>query len=174
MFLDRDGVLTRTVVRDRVPHPPRNLSEVEIPHGVEEALALLAGHGFKLIIVTNQPDVARGVQTREAVDDINRYLSVRLRLDHVFVCFHDGDDACDCRKPKAGLLTEAARLHNINLARSFMIGDRWSDVVAGQMAGCTTCLLDVSYNERERCAPDHLVRGLLEAARVILAVSKGS
>jgi D-glycero-D-manno-heptose 1,7-bisphosphate phosphatase len=170
VFLDRDGVINRTWVRDGVPYPPMQLSEVEILPGVPEALALLADRGFKTIVVTNQPDVARGSQTQEGVDVINRDLSMRLRLDAVFVCMHDTGDGCGCRKPKPGMLLDAARTHDIDLARSFMVGDRWSDIVAGHAAGCLTFLVNAPYSQRERCAPDFEVGSLREAADKIVGL----
>jgi D-glycero-D-manno-heptose 1,7-bisphosphate phosphatase len=167
VFLDRDGVINRAIVRDGVPHPPDSVEEVEILPGVPEALAKLSQLGLPLVVVTNQPDVARGTQTRAAVEQINDFLRAQLPLTEICICFHDAPDNCSCRKPKAGLLTEAARSYNIDLRRSFMVGDRWSDIVAGQTAGCTTLLIDVSYSKSEKCSPDFCVRDLAEAAEII-------
>jgi D-glycero-D-manno-heptose 1,7-bisphosphate phosphatase len=168
VFLDRDGVLIRTDVRDGVPHPVAGALHVEILPGVAEALAALAAHELLLVGVTNQPDVTRGTTTRETVDGINRRLLADLPLREIRTCFHDDADGCACRKPRPGLLVDAARAHDIDLARSFMVGDRWSDVAAGEAAGCLTFLLDVPYNQRLRCRPDHVVPGLPDAARIIL------
>jgi D-glycero-D-manno-heptose 1,7-bisphosphate phosphatase len=168
VFLDRDGVLNQATVRDGVPHPPASVEEVELLPKVPEALAQLARHDLRLIVVTNQPDVARGTQTRRAVERINRYLAASLPIDAVFTCYHDTADACECRKPRPGMLMRAARAHAIDLRGSFMVGDRWSDIVAGQAAGCTTFLLDVPYSQRHRCAPDYTVATLYEAADLII------
>ena len=168
VFLDRDGVINRTIVRDGVPHPPDSLEEVEILPGVPEALAKLSQVALPLVVVTNQPDVARGTQTREAVEQINQFLRTRLPLTEICTCFHDTPDNCSCRKPKAGLLVEAARSYNIDLKRSFMVGDRWSDIVAGQTAGCTTLLIDLPYSNAEKCSPDFRVRDLAEATEIIV------
>jgi D-glycero-D-manno-heptose 1,7-bisphosphate phosphatase len=168
VFLDRDGVLNRTIVRDGVPYPPASAAEVELLGGVPEALDLLARHDLALIVVTNQPDVARGTQTRAVVEAINQRLVAQLPIDAVFTCYHDNPDGCDCRKPRPGLLFQAAHAHQIDLHRSFMVGDRWSDVAAGQAAGCRTFLLDLPYSQRQRCAPDYTVASLLEAARLII------
>jgi D-glycero-D-manno-heptose 1,7-bisphosphate phosphatase len=168
VFLDRDGVINRTIVRDGVPHPPSSVDEVEILGGVPEALAKLSQLGLPLVVVTNQPDVARGTQTREAVEQINDFLRARLPLTEICTCYHDGPDNCSCRKPKAGLLVEAARSYNIDLRRSFMVGDRWTDIVAGQTAGCTTLLIDLPYSRAEKCSPDFRVRDLAEAAEIIV------
>lgn len=167
VFLDRDGVINRALVRDGVPHPPADLTELEVLPGVSQALELLAARGFLLLVVTNQPDVARGTQTREVVEAINQHLKQRLPLDEVFVCYHDNADECTCRKPKPGLILQAAQEYDIDLRCSFLVGDRWSDVVAGQSAGCRTFLLDAPYNQRQRCTPDDEVSDLLEAAQRI-------
>jgi D-glycero-D-manno-heptose 1,7-bisphosphate phosphatase len=168
VFLDRDGVLNRTMVRAGVPHPPASAAEVDVLEGVPEALALLVRHGLLLIGATNQPDVARGAQTRAAVERINQRLLEQLPLAAIYTCYHDTADGCDCRKPRPGLLLRAGAAYQIDLGRSFMVGDRWSDVVAGQAAGCRTFLLDVPYNQRQRCAPDFIAANLLDAAQRIV------
>lgn len=168
VFLDRDGVLNRTTVRDNMPHPPHSVDELELLPGVPEALASLADRGLPLIVVTNQPDVARGTQTRQAVERIHQVLRQRLPLTAIYTCYHDSADDCSCRKPRPGLLRQAASAYNIDLKRSFLVGDRWSDVAAGQSAGCRTFLIQQPYSQAERCKPDHVVRDLVEAAEIIL------
>ena len=169
VFLDRDGVVNRAVIRDGKPFPPANLEELEITPGTESALQDLKKRGFKLIIVTNQPDVARGLTSQAAVEKINQVLATSLPLDDVFVCYHSDENNCDCRKPKPGMLLEAAQKHNIDLSRSYMVGDRWRDVDAGHNAGCKTILVDSGYNERAPARPPEArVRSLREAADWIL------
>ncbi len=143
------------------------MRNVEILPGVPEALALLAAHRLLLVGVTNQPDVARGTQSRDAVEEINRHLLSRLPLQDLLTCYHDDADGCPCRKPRPGMLFRAAEERGIDLGGSFMIGDRWSDVAAGTAAGCSTFLIEAPYNERRRCQPDHVVADLPEAARRI-------
>jgi D-glycero-D-manno-heptose 1,7-bisphosphate phosphatase len=168
VFLDRDGVLNRTIVYNGVPHPPASAGEVELLEGVLEALALLVGHDLLLIGVTNQPDVARGTQTRAEVELINQRLLDQLPLDAIYTCYHDNADGCVCRKPRPGLLINAGEVYQLDLGQSFIVGDRWSDVAAGQAAGCRTFLLDVPYNQRQRCVPDYTVANLLDAAQRIV------
>src|SRR5258708_3854186 len=108
VFLDRDGVLNRAIVRDGKPYPPASPEELEIMPDADKACRDLRNAGFLLIMVTNQPDVARGSQKREVVEAINRILADRLCLDSVKVCYHDDADNCKCRKPEPGLLQEAA------------------------------------------------------------------
>jgi D-glycero-D-manno-heptose 1,7-bisphosphate phosphatase len=167
VFVDRDGVLNAAVVRDGLPYPPRSVDEVEILPGVEEACARLRRAGFDLVVVTNQPDIARGTQTLEAVGRINDALLAALPLDEVVVCPHDDVDRCDCRKPKPGMLVAAAQRRGIDLSASFMVGDRWRDVEAGIRAGCRTLLIDRGYDERPVQA-DVSVADLGEAAVWIL------
>jgi D-glycero-D-manno-heptose 1,7-bisphosphate phosphatase len=170
VFLDRDGVLNRTIVTDGVPHPPASVEEVEILPGVVDALARLVALNLPLIVVTNQPDVARGAQTKQAVEQINMFLRHRLPLTAFYVCYHDNPDNCACRKPRPGLITDAAAAYNIDLARSFMVGDRWSDIAAGQAAGCRTILIDLPYSKGSRCEPDYRVRDLPEAVEIIVRI----
>jgi D-glycero-D-manno-heptose 1,7-bisphosphate phosphatase len=170
VFLDRDGVLNRGVMREGRLHPPQTADEVEILAGVPEACRDLARAGLLLIGTTNQPDVARGTQAREEVLRINQRLIASLPLLEIRTCFHDSADGCACRKPRPGLLLDAAREHDIDLGRSFMVGDRWSDVAAGAAAGCLTFLIGAPYNERERCSPDHEVADLKDAAGRIVAL----
>ncbi|MGO9009804.1 MAG: D-glycero-alpha-D-manno-heptose-1,7-bisphosphate 7-phosphatase [Bryobacteraceae bacterium] len=148
VFLDRDGVLNRALVRDGKPYPPAALSELEILPDTAAALADLKGSEFLLIVVTNQPDVGRGMQERAVVDAIHDRLKEALQLDDVFACYHTDDDRCDCRKPKPGLIFRAAERHGIDVASSYLIGDRWRDIEAGERAGCTTILIDYGYRER--------------------------
>ena len=167
-FLDRDGVLNRARVVDGVPHPPASVEELELLPGVEVACRRLHDAGLMLIVVSNQPDVARGTQTMATVEALNRELAGRLPLDEIRVCPHDDADACDCRKPAPGMLLDAAREHEIDLAKSVMVGDRRRDVEAGKRAGCRTVFIDAGYSERPPEAPDLTVRELGEAVPWIL------
>jgi D-glycero-D-manno-heptose 1,7-bisphosphate phosphatase len=172
VFLDRDGVLNATTVRENVSYPPATAAEVRILPGVAEALAKLKSMGFLLIVVTNQPDIARGTQSFEELKKINDVLTGALPLDSVRVCPHDNADQCACRKPKAGMILDAAREFGIDLAGSFMVGDRWSDVAAGAAAGCKTIFLERSYSDAGRCRPDFKARDLVEAADIIVNVGQ--
>ncbi len=172
VFLDRDGVINRPIIRGDRPYPPASLEELEILPGVRDALAALSEAGYWLIVVTNQPDVARGSTPRALVDSINIWLQSELPLDAVMTCFHDEVDLCDCRKPKPGLLLTAAHNFGIDLPASFMVGDRWRDVEAGQQAGCRTFFIDYGYDEKQPESYDFRVGSLLEAAQIILQKEK--
>ncbi len=171
VFLDRDGVLNRAVVREGRPYPPAGLDEFEVLPGVAEALRKLHDAGFLLIGATNQPDVARGTQTVEAVEAMNDRLLGTMPIAAILVCYEDGDD-CPRRKPNPGLLLEAADTYAIDLAASYMVGDRWRDVEAGQRAGCRTVFIDRGYRERRPDPPaDHDANELTDAADWILTDS---
>ncbi len=170
VFLDRDGVLNRAPVQDGKPRPPLSMDEFELLPGVVLALHDLKARGFALIVITNQPDVARGNQTRAVIDAMHESLADSLPVDDILVCYHDDADRCACRKPLPGLLFEAQRKHNIDLSRSFVVGDRWRDIDAGHAAGCATILIDHGYRERKpRHPPDTEVKSLREAADWIIA-----
>jgi D-glycero-D-manno-heptose 1,7-bisphosphate phosphatase len=173
VFLDRDGVLNRAFPEGDTTRPPAGVAELEILPGVPDALARLHAAGFALVVVTNQPDVARGRQTRAAVEEINARMSAELPLLDVFTCYHDTADKCACRKPKPGLLLAAARKWDLDLDAAFLIGDRWSDVVAAHAAGCTGVLIETPFGHPERCNPDHRAADIAGAVDWILATAAG-
>lgn len=147
VFLDRDGVLNRALVRNGLPYSPTTVAEVEVPPDVPEGCEELRRRGFVLVVVTNQPEVARGNLSRQAVAEIHHYLQARIPLDDIRVCYHDDADQCNCRKPNPGMLLAAAQDWSIDLRQSFLIGDRWRDIEAGQRAGCHTIFIDRQYAE---------------------------
>lgn len=169
VFLDRDGVINCAVVRHGKPYPPPDLASVRILSGVAAALRKLRQAGFVLIVVTNQPDVVRGTTARETVETINAHLASRLPLDEFRTCYHDSSDDCECRKPRPGALLAAAREHGIDLQQSYMVGDRWRDMEAGQRAGCKTIFVDYGYAEKQPDHFDYRVKSLPEASQLILA-----
>ena len=168
VFLDRDGTLNESVLDGAgVPRPPSTVDEFMLVDGAIAACRELRALGFLVIVATNQPDVARGTQRREVVEAMHRRLQERVRLDGLFVCFHDDADDCECRKPRAGLLRAAARERDIDLMSSFMIGDRWRDIEAGRRAGCTTILVGDGHAEGVPMEPTVTVPSLDHAVRWI-------
>jgi len=147
VFLDRDGVINKVVTRQGMPCSPRSVKEFEWEDGVREAIAGLKEHGLILVVVTNQPDVARGKMTSETLKAMTQMIYSQTEADDVFVCGHDDSAGCSCRKPKPGMLLEAATKWHIDCDGSFMVGDGWKDMEAGQAAGCRTILLDRPYNK---------------------------
>jgi D-glycero-D-manno-heptose 1,7-bisphosphate phosphatase len=168
VFFDRDGVLNAAIVKAGRPFPPAGIDELRIDAAAAPSLATLRERGFSIVVVTNQPDVARGTATREQVEAINERLVAELPIDAVYVCYHDNADACECRKPKPGLLVAAARERDIELARSYMVGDRWSDVAAGRQARCRTVWIERGYDEQEPLNADARVTSLAAACNWIL------
>jgi len=167
VFLDRDGVINRAIVKDGKPFPPKSPSELEIFPGVSDALQLFKKADFLLIVVTNQPDVGRGKLKKEMVDAIHTELKSKLPLDDIYTCFHGQDGECNCRKPLPGLLLQAARENDIDIGKSYLIGDRWRDIDAGNTVGCSTVFIDRGYQEKQ---PDHFnyrVNSLTEAGVII-------
>ena len=168
VFLDRDGVINRAEVHDGKPYPPTSLATMEILPGVPEALRALHAAGWMLIVVTNQPDVARGTAKRADVEAINRHLQETLPIDEFRTCYHDSIDGCDCRKPLPGALLAVSRDHGVALQGSYMVGDRWRDVEAGVRAGCKTVFIDYGYAEPQPINFDYKVKSLKEASDIIL------
>jgi D-glycero-D-manno-heptose 1,7-bisphosphate phosphatase len=147
-----------------VPTPPRSVTEFRLLPGVAEACADLKQAGFALVVVTNQPDIARGTQTWAEVDRIHTRLRRLVSVDEVCVCPHDDADACSCRKPQPGMLLAAAERLGLNLARSACVGDRWRDVEAARRAGVKAIYVDCNYDERAPVGADVAVANLPEAA----------
>ena len=172
VFLDRDGVLNRAVVREGKPYPPGSVAEVEILSGVVEALEKMKEAGFVFVVVSNQPDVARGTTPKATVEAINAYLAARLPIDLFIMCYHDSSDGCNCRKPSPGMLFAGAREFDVDLALSYMVGDRWRDMEAGITAGCRTIFIDYGYDEKQPKSTDFCVRSLVEATQIILGEMK--
>lgn len=171
VFLDRDGVINRAIVRDGKPYPPKHLAELRIMPGVREACRSMRELGYLLILVTNQPDIGRGTADAEEVSAMHDHLRRYLRLHDVKVCPHDDAAQCECRKPKPGLLLEAAREWDIDLSASYFVGDRWRDIEAGQRAGCRAMFIDYHYNERQPEPPFTVVRSLRDAAGHIITAA---
>ena len=169
VFLDRDGVINQSIVRDGRPYPPHTVEETIIVGNAGRDLARLKQHGLFLVVVTNQPDVRRGTVDRRSVENIHAFLQAHLPIDAFFACYHDDADACDCRKPLPGLLLQAAKTHDLDVKNSYLIGDRWRDIDAGAGAGCRTVLIDYHYKERSsNNLPDVSVSRLSEAVDWIL------
>jgi D-glycero-D-manno-heptose 1,7-bisphosphate phosphatase len=169
VFLDRDGVLNRAIVVDGRPYPPRRLHDLEIDSTAVLGCRALKKAGFALICVTNQPDVAQGKMVCDDLDAINQAVGQALGLDDVIVCPHSDEDQCSCRKPKPGMIVVGALKHSVDLAVSFMVGDRWRDVEAGEAAGCRTIFIDRGYDERRPQTMSHTCMDLREAAAFILS-----
>lgn len=173
VFADRDGVLNRAVVIDGRPYPPPDPEAFELLPGVVDAVAALRAAGFLVVVATNQPDIAAGRQSAAAVAAMHDRLRRETGVDDIRVCPHVDADGCACRKPKPGMLLDAAAAFGVDPAQGFMIGDRWRDVEAGAAAGCKTFFIDYGYHERgPSVPPDYAAASFAEAARMILSITQ--
>ena len=147
VFLDRDGVLNRSLVRDGKSYAPRRMEDFKLlPYAVTSVEKLLKV-GFLVIVVTNQPDINNGLVSIESVNAMHSILKEKTHVTDIFLCPHSQNEGCHCRKPKPGMLMAAAKKYNIDLQKSFMVGDRSSDVDAGLEAGCRAIFLNRHYKE---------------------------
>ena len=173
VFLDRDGVLTRLVRRGGLRVSPRTLRKFAVLPAARPAVRALRRAGWLVIVVTNQPDVARGTLAPTTLERMHRRLRRAVPVDAIYACPHDDADGCDCRKPKAGLLHQASRKWSIGLRKSFLVGDCWKDIAAGRAAGCTTILVGDA-----ECPPDvranFMLRDLAAAVGLILTGMLGA
>ena len=171
VFLDRDGVINLAAISNGRPYPPATIAEFELLPGVVQATQSLSQAGYKLIVVTNQPDVAAGVQKQETVENMHQLMRQDLPIHGVKVCYHQDSNDCHCRKPKPGMLLDASAEWLLDLQNSYIVGDRWRDIEAGKAAGCRTILVESHYDERQAEHPDAVVTSLLEASELILSGS---
>jgi D-glycero-D-manno-heptose 1,7-bisphosphate phosphatase len=168
VFLDRDGVLVVPEIRDGRTYAPTTIETFHLYDTAAQNLVKLKNAGYLLVVVTNQPDVGRCIIAPDALEAMHRRLAAELPVDMIRACVHDGKDGCLCRKPKPGMLLDAARLLNIDLQASFMVGDRASDIEAGCAAGCRTVFIDLGYAERKPTRCTFRVRSLEEAVDAVL------
>jgi D-glycero-D-manno-heptose 1,7-bisphosphate phosphatase len=175
-FLDRDGVINR-----KAPTPDQYVTrweEMQILPGAVEGIALLNRAGFRVIIVTNQRCISKGLITGEELKLLHKRLCENLKsagatIDAIYYCPHGLNPPCACRKPQPGMLLAAAREHDIDLAESWMIGDSNKDVEAGRNAGCMTAQL-LGEDETGNVNSDVVAQSLVEATHLILRREKSS
>ena len=174
VFLDRDGVLNRPVVRNGRPHPPSSVEDFELYDDVSDGCERLKAAEFLLVVITNQPDVGRGKRSREAVEAMHVKMQSALPLlDRIEVCYHAGErygEPCYCRKPRPGMILRAAAELKIDLRASYVVGDRWRDINCARAAGCRAIFIDHQYDESLRQKPDLTVRTFSEAVAAVLSM----
>jgi len=173
IFLDRDGVLNQCTVVNGKPFAPRSLKEFSILPYTKLAIDRLRKKNFILIVVTNQPDIGNGIVKMSELELMHNQLRKELPLDDIRVCPHRQNEGCYCRKPKSGLLIQAGLDFKVDMKSSWMVGDRWTDIAAGQAAKTRTIFIDRSYNEKlpKMFSPDFTVSNLLEASDLIISNS---
>jgi len=169
VFLDRDGVISRSYVRDGKPYAPRRFEDFRLLPGAADAVQALKGAGFLTIVVTNQPYIGNGLVAPAVVEAMHTKLRERVPVDDIRMCPHRQDEGCACRKPRPGMLLAAAKRWKIDLKNSYIVGDRNGDISAGKAAGCHTVLINRYYYEPRRAEPDKNVRSLAAAVRFILS-----
>jgi D-glycero-D-manno-heptose 1,7-bisphosphate phosphatase len=170
-FLDRDGVVNEVSILNGKPYPPKNLNELNIVDGVKESLELLDQFGYVPVVITNQPDIARGSQTWFTLGELHAEIKALTGITHFYVCPHDDADLCDCRKPSPGLIIQAAKELSLDLQSSFLVGDRWRDIEAGHNTAIKSYFVDNGYQERRPTAPYIPVKSLFEAVSLELKLS---
>lgn len=172
VFLDRDGVLSHTFVRNGKSYAPLRREDFKLMPNTSRSVKLLKQQGYKVIVVTNQPDIGNGMVTLEVVESMHQKLREKTEVDDIFLCAHRQDEGCECRKPKPGMLFDASEKHGLDLSKSFMVGDRESDIEAGKRAGCRTIFIDRHYAEPRPLNPEVIVNSLQKAVSYILNIYK--
>ena len=172
VFLDRDGTLNKAYIEDGLPISPSSLNKFKIIKGVKKSINRLKKLNFLCILITNQPDVFRGKISKKTVVKMNSYIKKKIKLDDMFVCYHDNEHNCSCRKPKPGLLVKASKKWKIDLNKSFMIGDRWKDILAGKKVGCKTIFINNNYKNDKKVKADFTFKSLLKAVNKIEKLGK--
>ncbi len=168
VLLDRDGVLNRVVVREGRGVSPRSFAEFDLLPGVAGAVASLRAAGLPVLVVTNQPDIARGRLTPAELDRMHQHLRDRVPVDHIYSCIHDDADRCACRKPQPGLLLRAAAEFHLDLERTWMVGDSWKDVEAARAVGCRMIFVAGLHADAGTSKPERVAVSLPDAAEIIL------
>ena len=172
IFLDRDGVINKVIMRNGKPSSPWKLKEFEILPDVKECLVAFKKMGFLNIIFTSQPDISRGFLQIEDLEKMHEIIDKTLLVDEIRFCPHDDKDNCSCRKPKPGLILEAVQKWSIDLRESYVIGDTWKDIGAGKAVGCKTFLLRREYNKGFQKDYDFEVSNLKKTVEIIKKLSK--
>jgi D-glycero-D-manno-heptose 1,7-bisphosphate phosphatase len=168
VFLDRDGVLVKSQIKNRKAYAPKTFKDFKIYKDSSRCIKKLSSKGYKTIVVTNQPDVEKKIITKKTLNKMHLFLKKKIKVNKIYTCTHTSKKNCKCRKPKPGMLIKAAELNNINLKKSYMIGDRSSDILCGKRVGCKTIFIDRNYKEQKPKTQNVSVKNLKEATNYIL------
>ena len=167
VFLDRDGTLNKAYIEKGLPISPSTFDKLKLLPGVKRSIGKLKKLNFLCILITNQPNVSRGKIKKEIVKKMNNFIKKEIKLDDIFVCYHDDKHNCSCRKPKAGLIIKASKKWGIDAKKSYMIGDRWKDIYAGKKVGCKTIFINNNYKNDKRVKADLSFNSLSKAVNKI-------
>ena len=168
VFLDRDGVINQPIIINKKPYSPRKIQEFIFTTDIKNLINKVVNLGYKVIVVTNQPDIATGDLSESLLNHFHKCITDEMLINDIFVCKHKSSDNCNCRKPKPGLIIEAAIKHKINLKESFFIGDRWKDVDAANKVECHSIFIDYGYSERLKTDPKNCVKSVKDAFDLII------
>lgn len=167
VFLDRDGVINKVLIRQGNVVTPRKFEEFELVEGIGEEVQRIKEAGFFVFVITNQPDVARGILPLAELEKISSAIKSHLPVDEIWVCLHDDDARCDCRKPKPGMIRQAQDKYPVDIEGSFLVGDSWKDMELAGSVGCKGILIDAFYNQGLACFKR--VKNIHEAVNLILS-----
>ena len=167
VFFDRDGVLVVPNIKNGKSFAPRKIKDFKIYKSSVEQVNIIKNLGYKIFVVTNQPDVSRGVILKKTLNKMHYNLKKKLKIDKIFTCVHTPEKKCKCRKPSPTMILRAANTYGINLKKSFLVGDRLTDIVSGKKAGCRTVFIDRNYKEKKPINQDVSVSNLKEATKFI-------
>tara|TARA_Y100000741_G_scaffold362569_1_gene348606 strand:+ start:242 stop:787 length:546 start_codon:yes stop_codon:yes gene_type:complete len=167
VFLDRDGVINKPYIKNGKSFAPTKFNEFSIYPEAKESVRILHSLDFKVIVITNQPDIARGLILDSDISKMNSKMFNDLNIDDIFICPHSEEDNCNCRKPKPGMILEAKKKYKIDLNSSFLIGDRFTDIQAAKNTGCKSIFIDRNYNEKKPIFQEANVKNILSAVNFI-------
>ena len=167
VFLDRDGVINKPIIIDDKPYSPRSIYEFELLPNIEYYLKKVSSLGFFTIIITNQPDIRTKHIDEKLLNQFHNIIIKKMPITDIYICKHIASDNCSCRKPKSGLILNAAKKYKINLKKSYFIGDRWKDIDAANLVGCHSVFIDYGYKEKLKTIPKNNVKSIKEAFEII-------
>ena len=168
VFLDRDGVLVKSLIKNKKGYAPKNLKDFKVYKESKNSVEILNSLGFKIFVVTNQPDVGKKIISKKTLNKMHKILKKKVKIKKIYTCIHTSEENCSCRKPMAGMLLNAAKVFKINLKKSYMIGDRESDILCGKRAGCKTIFINRNYNEKRPKYQIASVKNIKEATSCII------
>jgi D-glycero-D-manno-heptose 1,7-bisphosphate phosphatase len=167
IFFDRDGVINIPIIKKDKPYPPKEFKDLVLYKQVSKSVLKIRKHGFKVIVITNQPDYQRGLIKKKEILRINNYIKKKFKLDKLYVCY-DSDDKSFFKKPNPGMILRAKKEFNLDLKNSFVIGDTIRDVIAGKKTGCKTFLIKKKYNLSYKNIANYYVVDLYSAINKII------
>ena len=168
VFIDRDGVLVKSIIKKGKGYAPTNLKNFKIYKDSSKCVKILNSLGFKTIVVTNQPDIEKKIISNKTLRKMHAILKKKIKVSKIFYCPHSAKTKCDCRKPKVGMLNKASKIYNINFKKSYMIGDRSIDIDCGNKLGCKSIFIDRNYLEKKPYSQIVSVKNIKEATNFII------